>query len=256
MPNGKKICYLTIVDEHSGAALDAIVFNYARINQVPLEEMKLTMIQLFQRWGRPGAIRVDNGEPFGSPEKSTTPPFALWLIAHKIRMIWNDPNCPQQNGKVERMQGTSIRWSEVKNFSDLEVIQNHLRWAINIQAFKYPVTRLNNLTRIQCFPELLQNHRQWNLFNVDARRVWNFIAQKKYVRKVSAAGQIRHFGQTSYIDQSYAKQYVTLTLDPIKLEWWVFDAVGNCIKTITAKELALKRILNFSVFSKNSSDTT
>jgi len=118
LPNGKKICYLTIVDEHSGAALDAIVFNYARINQVPLEEMKLTMIQLFQRWGRPGAIRVDNGEPFGSPEKSTTPPFALWLIAHKIRMIWNDPNFPQQHAKVARMHGHSIRLTTVTNLRD------------------------------------------------------------------------------------------------------------------------------------------
>jgi len=209
-------------------------------------------LTVFQKWGKPGAFRVDNGEPLGNPKNTNTPTsFALWLIAHGIKMIWNAPKCPQQNGKVERMQGTSMRWAEIKSCETLEQVQNKLDWAIQIQTFKYPVSRLNNRTRIQAFPSLKTGQRPWRLTDIDAQLVFDFLAKKKYIRKVSSNGQITHFGQKPTIGAKFKSQYVSLTFNPIKRIWYVFDAKGNHIKTLKANNIALKRILSFSVFSKN-----
>ena len=84
-------------------------FPYARINQVPICLIRDTLIRIFKKWGKPKAIRMDNGEPFGSQDPSTTTELALWLVGYGIHVIWNKPGCPQQNGKVERNQSTSRR---------------------------------------------------------------------------------------------------------------------------------------------------
>lgn len=238
------------MDECSGSALATLVFNYARINQVPLMEFRNKLLTVFQKWGKPGAFRVDNGEPLGSPKNTNTPTsFALWLIAHGIKMIWNKPKCPQQNAKVERMQGTSMRWAEIKSCTTIEQVQAKLDWAIQIQTFEYPVSRLNNQTRIKAFPQLKTGQRLWNPFNVDAQLVFDFLARKKYIRKVSSNGQISHFGHKFTIGPKFKSQYVSLIFDAVKRQWKVFDTKGNLIKLLNASNLILQRILNFSVFN-------
>jgi hypothetical protein len=90
--DGKSACYLTITDEKTGSWLCALTFAYGRISQVPVEEVRQRLIKYFIRWGKPGAMRVDNGDPLGHSTKLMTPPLALWLIAMDIDMIWNKPS--------------------------------------------------------------------------------------------------------------------------------------------------------------------
>lgn len=71
--------------------LSALTFGYGRICQVPLEQVRQRLIECLARWGKPGAMRVDNGEPLGHPTMRMTSPLALWLIAIDIDMIWNKP---------------------------------------------------------------------------------------------------------------------------------------------------------------------
>ena len=82
-------CYLTITDEKSGAWLASICFAYGRICQVPIEEIRPKLIECFIRWGKAGSMRVDNGEPLGSPTMTITPALSLWLIA--IDIDWASP---------------------------------------------------------------------------------------------------------------------------------------------------------------------
>jgi hypothetical protein len=63
--------------------------------------------KVFEQWGKPGSMRVDNGEPLGSSSGKMIPALALWLIGQDVEMIWNPPHCPKQNAVVERMQGTT-----------------------------------------------------------------------------------------------------------------------------------------------------
>jgi hypothetical protein len=63
------------------------------------------------RWGLPGRFRVDNGWPWGSRNEFPTD-LSLWLIGMGVGMHWNNPRRPQENGVVERSQGTSARWCE------------------------------------------------------------------------------------------------------------------------------------------------
>ena len=68
-------CYLTITDEKSGAWLASLCFGYGHICQVPIEKIRPKLIECFIRWGKAGIMRVDNGEPLGSPTMSHYPCF-------------------------------------------------------------------------------------------------------------------------------------------------------------------------------------
>jgi hypothetical protein len=216
------------------------------------------MVQVFKKWGKPKAIRVDNGEPFGSPESSTTTPLALWLIGYGIHVIWNKPACPQQNGKVERNQSTSRRWSEVMKCPDFETAQKQLDEAARIQRDDFPVSRLKNQTRKEVFGELYTIYRPWDDSIFNPMLVYEFLKTKKYVRKVSSNSQITLFGYQHNIGVAYKGQYVSLKLEVTILEdaqpllaWVVSDSNEKFIKTIAITYLSKQNLLDLNIMSKN-----
>jgi len=66
--------------------------------------VRRTMIRVFQIWGLPGIIRVDNGVPFagqGSARQLTT--LSVWWLRLGIRVEFTRPAKPQDNGAHEQM---------------------------------------------------------------------------------------------------------------------------------------------------------
>lgn len=222
---------------------------YARINQVPIDQIRQKLIEVFNKWGKAGCFRVDNGEPFGSPAGAPTPPLALWLIAHDIDLTWNKPYCPQMNNRVEKMQDTTQRWAEVQACRCLQELQAKLDAQIHIQRQLYPVTRLEGKTRAMAFPELITKQRVFSSKDFDSKRVQEFIAKKIYTRKVSSVGQITHFGQTIRVGKEFAHQFVQLKFKPDTLQWQISNST-QIIKNIADNCLTDDRIKNMTVFSK------
>lgn len=248
LPEGQQMCYLTITDEYSGGWLAAPGFPFHRISQVPPQDVRTQLIKVFQCWGKPKAIRTDNGLPLGSPEPSTTPVLALWLICMGIKVIWNPPASPQQNGCVEKMQDTSQRWAEVKKCQNLHQAQQQLDHAAHLQRQCYPVTRLNNRTRLEAFPQLPEILRLWDEEDFDAQRAYDFLAKKTFTRKVSAGGQFFHMNRRFSVGMKFKKQYVILQLDAQLIQWNIFDANGKCIKIMPAPYLSPEHLRNLSVY--------
>lgn len=213
--------------------------------------MLAALQQAFHRWGCPKRLRVDNGEPLASPKHSTTSALALCLLAYGISVQTNRPGVPQQNGKVERQQGTSMRWAEVKRCATLQEAEQKVKQAVIIQREQYPVSRLKGKTRLQTFPELLQKQRHWEQAIFDAQRVYDFLAQKQYMRKVSMNGQITHFAHKLRIGTAYCGQAVCLKFNSFTMHWQAYAANGEFIKSIPADYLSADRIKNMTVYSKN-----
>ena len=225
---------------------------------MPICLVRDKLIGIFKKWGKPKSFRVDNGEPFGSSIPGSTPELALWLIGYGIHVIWNKPSCPQQNGKVERNQSTSRRWSEIMKCPDFEQAQKQLDYAAAIQRDDFPVRRLKNKTRREVFEQLYTILRPWDEKDFDPNRVYDFLRAKKFIRKVSSNSQITHFGYKPGIGTAYKGQYVSLRLEVINenqeqpaLSWLVYDSVGKLIKKIDASYLSKQKLLNLNVMSKN-----
>jgi hypothetical protein len=104
---------------------------------VPATQVQAAFGECFGRWGLPRAVRVDNGSPWGG--WSDWPgAFPLWLIGLGVEVIWNDPCCPQQNGVVERSQGTAKRWAEPGDCRSVGQLQRRLDADDQRQREVYP----------------------------------------------------------------------------------------------------------------------
>lgn len=213
--------------------------------------VRTALCQFFEQWGKPGCLRVDNGLPLGAPDGGDPPPvLALWLIAHDVKMTWNKPACPQMNSKVEHMQDTSQRWVDLHDCPDARTLQDRLDTEALVQRAVFPVSRLKNQTRMTVFPQLAQNTRAWTPqadSHFCANRVYQFLAKKVYVRKVSTTGQVKHFGQRRMVGAEFKGRHVKIKLACDPLEWQVFD-LQKRIKSLSADMILPDRIKDLSVF--------
>lgn len=99
--NGK-LCYpLTVTDACSRFILACEAF--ARING---DETQRVLEDVFRRRGVPGAVRSDNGAPFGSRGLWGWSQLSVWLARLGIRIEHTEPASPEQNGRHERMHRT------------------------------------------------------------------------------------------------------------------------------------------------------
>jgi hypothetical protein len=177
--------------------------------------------QAFSRWGRPETIRVDNGSPWGS--KGDFPSeLALWLIGLGIGMIWNTPRRPQENGVVERSQGTGARWCEPQTCET-----------------------------VAYFPGLAHSGRIYSRESEVSLWDWNRVTThlSGYVsaRRVNEHGAVSIYNRGDYVGRAFHGQDVYVTFDPETNEWVFSDASGRELRHKTAKEMSPERVMALDV---------
>lgn len=213
---------------------------------MPVGQLREKLIETFERWGKPGAMRVDNGAPFGDPTGMITPSLSLWLMAIDIDMIWNKPRCPQQNARVEKMQDTTARWAEILKAGNLSALQQKLDAALRLQRESYPVERLQGKTRLAAFPSLETSRRPYAAADFQVQRVYAFLSPKLYTRKVAANGELGHYGQVYYVAYALRQQWVQLRLTQDGTCWQVL-ANYKVVKELPATHLSEQRLQNLTV---------
>jgi len=221
---------------------------WSAFGQVPLVDVRAATQQQFRRWGRPAALRVDNGVPWGNWNDLPTP-FALWLIGLGITVYWNDPCCPQQNPKIERSQGTGKRWSEPSRCQSAAKLQANLDEADRIQRADYPT--VGGASRLELFPQLRHSGRpysaawearHWSLTAVEAH-----LAEYVAIRKVGATGHVSVYDHGRYVGKQFQGQQVQVQYDPDRHQWLIADALGRELRRHLAPEISREAIskLNF-----------
>jgi hypothetical protein len=204
--------------------------------------------RVFQRWGLPDRLRVDNGHPWGSPNDLPTD-LAVWLIGLGVNMIWNKPRCPQRNGIVERSQGVTQQWVEPQRLADPSQLQARLDWAVRIQRELYPAVA--GRSRLAAFPALATPRRPYQseteeaLWSLD--RVDQFLAQGLWRRRVGRSGQISLYARDSWVGRPWIGQDVSVRFDPTDRHWVIFDHRGQELRRHRAEQLTRERIVGLKV---------
>lgn len=217
---------------------------------VQASEVQQALRQVFETWGMPRSLRVDNGPPWG--RKTHLPsPLCLWLIGLGIEVIHNRPYCPQENGKVERSHGVNKAWIEPQSCESLAALQLRLHQAATIQREQYP--SIEGRARVAAFPALANRARyfdvqsevqQWEIAPVLA-----FLAGHRWARKVSRAGQISWYSHNIGIGQKYRNQMITVRFDAKSIEWIIENASGDEIVRYHANGLNSQSICQLKPFA-------
>jgi hypothetical protein len=190
-----------------------LFFPHFHFNEVKLRQVKQVLLRCFQRWGLPRAIKVDNGKPFGDPQRNSVPELALWLIALGIKVIWNAPRSPRCNAKVERMQATTAAWAEVDSCVDCRSLQHRLDRVAFMQREKYELRALRGKNRRQLYAALWTNPRRYGKDSFKIKRVYGYLSKVIFKRRVNKNGRFTFYAQKVYVGSRHKTEVVDISFD-------------------------------------------
>lgn len=206
------------------------------------------MRKLFGQWGLPERVRVDNGIPWGS-WSDLPPDLALWLIGLGVDVIWNDAHRPQQNGVVERSQGTGKRWGEPFSQESPEELQRQMDTMDRIQREEYPV--MGGKSRTELYPALKHSGRpytrRWEQRHWDLHRVLTHLAGYAVVRRVGKSGRVSVYNRAYYAGAVHQGKTVYVMFDPDAREWIFADLEGRQLNRKPAREISVSTIQRLQV---------
>jgi hypothetical protein len=186
---------------------------------------------------------MDNGTPWGtlSPLPSG---LGLWLVGIGVTPIYGRPAQSTDNAIVERDHGVLARWVELDHCLDFQDCRQRLNWAVKTHRERYRSP--HGYTRAQAYPDLYTNPRSYAAGS--DRDVWQLTAVATYLsrltfrRKVERSGQVSLFANVYSVGRASARQFVTITLDPLTLEWVFTDDYRRLVRRLPAKELSYEQI--------------
>ncbi|MCU6330453.1 IS481 family transposase, partial [Enterobacter quasiroggenkampii] len=131
-PFGGGRCHpLTLLDDHSRFSL-----YLAHCNDERLETVQQQLVSVFERYGLPDRMTMDNGSPWGDTTGTWTA-LELWLMRQGIRVGHSRPYHPQTQGKLERFhRSLKAEVLQGKWFADRGELQrafDHWRTVYNLE---------------------------------------------------------------------------------------------------------------------------
>jgi transposase InsO family protein len=215
---------------------------------VPAAFTQAELRAAFARWGLPRAVRVDNGAPWGSAADLPTG-LALWLIGLGVEVIHNPPRRPQDNGVVERSQGTGKRWAEPHTCRDADELRRRLEEQDAIQREEYP--SIKGRTRMEAFPGLRHSGRPYRpeaeAAAWDLAPVLRHLAGYVLTRRADGGGTVSLLNRNRYVSRALAGREVFVTLDPLTTEWVYSGPGGVEYRRQKAEELTAERVVALDV---------
>ena len=190
--------------------------------------------------------------PFANREKREIPTLAqLWWIGLGIEVQLNHFGVPQQNGTVEGLQGIGRRWSAPHLYETLEDYQVRINETALFQREQFRIRKFADKTRKELYPELWENPRKYDPSNFDIQKVYDNLSKRVWRRTVNTGGSFRFWTLQFYIGKAFIGQDITITFDPIELQWIIRNLKGELLKLKTQMPFTENDILDYAGISKN-----
>jgi hypothetical protein len=176
----------------------------------------------------------------------------LWLIGLGIRVHWNDPHRPAQNGVVERSQATGSRWAEPDRCDTPTELQRRLRAMDKIQRDAYP--SIDGQTRTAAYPGLRHSGRgysgRWERRHWSHRQALEHLAGYAVARRVDQNGDVWLYHRPHYAGSVHRGHEVHVMVDPVRVQWVFTDVRGRQVRVQPAEELSARRIRSLTVANR------
>jgi Transposase and inactivated derivatives len=193
--DGKRCAPLTLLDGYSRYLLLCELVsppNYGAVK--PLLE------KAFYEFGKPCAVRSDNGAPFGSAGLRGLTPLSVWLLKQGIWPEKITPGNPGQNGRLERLHRTL-------KADALHPVVNFAEYHDRLLAFKDKYNTIRPHEALGDMPPATVYTRSKREYFPDKTEEYEYPEGFRMV-KVGRRGYISQRGEQIYVSESLAKEYV------------------------------------------------
>jgi hypothetical protein len=196
----------------------------------------------------PERLRVDNGIPWGSKGDLPTD-LELWLAGLGVAVQANPPCSPQDNGVVERSNGTGKRWAEPSKARSASDLQRTIDRMDQIQRDRYP--HLDGKSRMEVYPRLAHSGRaydqDWESQNWDLHRAHDLLAGFVVPREINRAGTLSVYNRNYYVGKAHANAVAFVSFDPQQQQWLFHDPHNHLLNHRPAPEVSASNILALTV---------
>ena len=200
------------------------------------------------RWGLTGRFRVDNGWPWGSRGEYPTE-LSLWLIGLGVAMHWNNPRRPEENGVVERSQGTSARWCEPWTCQSPGELQVRLERMDRLYREVYPYRERRS--RLEVFPALVHSGRPYDRASETTLWKWSRVAEHLAsivaLRRVDQSGRVSLYNRGHYVGRLHQGKDVYVMYDPDHNDWVFAARDGRQLNRRPADQLSPESVMSLNV---------
>jgi transposase len=209
------------------------------------EDYQLVLRLAFSQWGLPQRLASDHHRLFYEGKSKSPFPtrLHLWLIALGISLEFGRFSCPTDQAITERShQLWETQVLQGQTFTDWNHLFDTLQHRRHFLNAHLPCASLGELPPLTAHPEALSNsclyRPEWETQLLDLSRIYAYLAQGRWFRRVSQAGTISLGGQVYYLKPRWRYQQVEITFDPNDIHFLVFAADGSFIKRFFPKGIS------------------
>jgi transposase len=254
-PLGKvgKVIPFIVCDELTSAPLIGIIHPKTGQGVAPLtgRDVQADLRLVFERWGLPDQIKMDR-DPLlvGSSRLEWPGTLLLWLVGLGITPIINPPRRPTKNAQVERCNRT---WYEqVALGASCDTIRQaqaltDRAWHLRLTVLPSRNPACAGQPPLQAHPELARPRRPYSrsletsLF--DIQRVYEYLTQWEWERKVDTTGFISMASHNRRISPDHIGQVVKVHFDPVAAQLVAAAVDGTELKRFTLPVVSREHIL-------------
>ncbi len=196
----------------------------------------------FTHWGLPFALQVDHESVFF--DNKTKSPFPttlhLWLRALGIRLTFSRVRRPTDQAVTERShQLWAGQVLEGQRFADWSALYESLQERRDFLNYHLPCTSSNQQPPLIAYPQAKHSgcayRPEYEEDLLDVQRVYEYLAQGRWFRRVSTNGTVSLGGHVYYIGAKWQRRQLEIRCDAAEQEFVYYDESGNCIKNIAWK---------------------
>ena len=193
----KESCYpLTILDDYSRFSICL-----RSCKNETLFIVKNQLISIFQQYGMPLQINVDNGTPWGNSSLVKHTKLTVWLLQLDILVTHSRPRHPQTNGKNERFHRTFkedvLKKQKIDNHTQAQKIFDQWRNFYNYERPHEGIGMLVPADRYQASKRSMPD----KLPSIE-------YSYQAIVRKTNDTGLISYKGYEYHVGKAFAGYYL------------------------------------------------
>jgi transposase len=184
------------------------------------QDYQLVLRRAFVNYGLPERISLDHDSVFydnasASPFPST---IHMWLIALGVDVRFIEKPPPAEHSVIERGHQTVAQQAIAgQTFTDGAALQIRLSERLDFLNTRFPSRSLDGQAPLVAHPHAQHSGRpfrlEWEEVMLDMQRVYDYLAQARWFRRTSAAGQFSLGARRYSLGKEYANRTLEITFD-------------------------------------------
>lgn len=180
----------------------------------------------FLHYGLPERLSLDHDSVFYDNTSASPYPSVLhlWLIALGVEVRFIRKGRPTDHGFIERTHQLITHQAILgQDFAEVALLQNHLDDRLDFLNGRFPSSALGGQPPLVAHPEAHHSGRfyypEWEESLLNPSRVYAYLAQGRWFRRVSAQGQCSLGAHRYGVGKAFARQTLEITFDPAAQEF-------------------------------------